>query len=206
MTQASEGSECMKLLLGLLDKLGFIVVYGEAGAGKTSLALSVASQFKDDFLYLNTEGSPVGERALQVLGPNFKGLFIDVDSLDSLILHLTETISRMTPRLIVVDSLNSVYRVEAAFDVDIAHTKFSLANALLRWYCDRGVNILCTAQVSGIEQVPAGMDVIRFYAGGLLRLRRTERGVRLLESEDEKIIGRIIITEEGIKWLECTIS
>ncbi len=182
---------------------GFLVVYGEAGAGKTSFSLSLARYIGSSFLYINTEGSPVHERALQVLGGLNRGFFLDVHDEWGLLLHLLRVPREV--KIVFVDSLNGLYRVEASSDIDTARQLFVFINAILKQLSENGKIVVGTAQVTLTGEEPSGFDIISVYGDNIIRLVRTGEGQVGELLYENRVIGRYRITGDGVRWMDCWI-
>ncbi len=187
----------------LLDKLLStprqpIIVYGAAGSGKTSLLLSLAKIMKRRFMYMNTEGSPFHERALQVLGSIPHGSFIvDVHDMRGMLYHLLNVPEEI--EVLFIDSINGLYRVEVAEAGDKAMRLFGLINAIGRKYSENDMTVFASAQVS-LEEEPSGLEILSHYTSVFLKLLRDGEGKAIL---GENVLGTYNITEDGIAWREC---
>ncbi len=198
-----EARACWSKLIDYVVSRKYVIFYGEAGTGKTSLVLSIIKHLGEAFVYFNTEYDVNFERVVQVLGLNCNGLFIRVYDMSDLIFYIIKALASHKP-VIVVDSLNALYRHEAGINLSVSTKKFAFLNAILKYYSKEKL-VLCTAQVSGEEEEPSGMEVISFYANSLVKLEKEDNLYRKLKiDEKETIVFRI--SNDGVEVIECMES
>lgn len=192
---------CWDAMLAAL-KGRMAIVYGAAGAGKTSLALNVAKLLGGRLAYVNTEGEVNASRVLQVLGEEVYYEYAEARTLLDQVNLIIEAFSKGFDTL-VIDSVNALYRLEVGSSPDTATALFALSLAISKASTHRGKTIIATAQVSAAEEaMPSGIGVISRYADVLVEISREEtrtRGVRLAGT----YFGRGLITSEGFRWLQC---
>jgi len=197
----SRGINCWEKLLEetFPGNRGFSVIYGEAGAGKTSFSLTLTAVVAGKSLYINTEGSPTYERAMQVGVPPNVEFSEDVDEWGIIYDILRAWNSK---ELVVVDSINSVFRVSASYDIEKAYRAFSFICALLKQMSKKAM-ILATAQVSLSGEAPSGEDVLSYYATSMIRLLREKGKEEGVVEVNGKLFGRYRITGGGFEWISC---
>ncbi|MEM0061397.1 MAG: AAA family ATPase [Fervidicoccaceae archaeon] len=120
----SEQPSCWEALKQKIfpEEKGFAVLYGEAGVGKTSFSLTLAKNLKRKSLYVNTEGSPTYERALQIGVPPEVEFSDDWDEWG--IMHDIIKVWG-SKELLIIDSINSIFRVSASYNIESAFRAFS---------------------------------------------------------------------------------
>ncbi len=196
-----------------VEQPGLSTLYGEAGAGKTSLALHALKTMcgSGSCYYVSSEGLGFLERAVG-LGIDLSRLVVS-EAWD--LLDLVEVVVAYSPRLrghrlVVVDSVNYPYRRMAGEEE--AFTLFSYILAYMRSFSERyAVPFLLTAQIhygggegDGLE--PVGGSALRLWSRGLARVERTgvpgERRI-IFEKPWEGLEAVFEITGRGVVWKHC---
>lgn len=183
-----------------------LLLMGPAAAGKTSLALHLARHMGGKVLYINTEGSPNDERALQVFQDDLERIVI-VDSYSQE--HLVEILIEAWwgPRasgfdVVVVDSVNNLYRPHAG-EGELPLDMFMFINALLFQIAREGGRVISTAQVSMNEHRPSGAPVLERYSTLKLVLEKGPGLWRRAWSPELGVDCIFQVTARGIEWREC---
>jgi len=213
--------------LSLLDRIMngglstgiFTHVYGEAAAGKTTLALKFVGELCRQELgtiYVNSENTSPVERLQQVTGKMFKNLepffkmlaprgFLE----QGVLLEDLELYIRGNTKLVVVDTLTKHYRLA----LEDKRTNYSnhrelnrqtgLLKGLARNY-DIAVLVLnqVTASMHGVNDFePVAGNILDYWSDYVIKMRigRTqgERILQRLAPEGEKMEGRLFLTTEG---------
>jgi len=216
--RVSTGSEPIdSLLKGGIEKGIINNVFGESGSGKTNLCIQVAAEVAMDgekVIYVDTERGFSPERFTQVA---------DDESLDNVMLMepmdfqeqeakvnaLRELADEHEPGLVVVDSLVSLYRLQAKGDqVQEINQKLSQQlSELSKIAREHDIPVLVTNQVytsfdeDQLELV--GRDVPRYWSKCLLKLSDLGNSVRKAEIEKHRSLpeGRsqkFSIADEGL--------
>ncbi len=187
---------------------GITVLYGEAGCGKTNIALRLMSELCSDSgegvcYFISTEG-PQYLHLLNRYGLGGRCLFataVSSEHLLRLIFNVLKSEERV--RLVIIDSINSFYRFEAVSEPGAGRV-LGAAIALLSKLADKGVPILLTAQVKGGEGI-SGEHYILFWCDVLIRCVKRGRGLGeliLLNPKNlEELCGRVSfeIGDDGVK-------
>ncbi len=188
----------------LVEKCGGpVLIYGEAGTGKTTLILEALRNAKGRAVYVGTEGPAAYQPRVETLGNLGHALFVDVDSLEEQT-KLLLTLARLGPRILnmlVVDSINSLYRLEG--DIQRAGLMLGLQMAVLRQLSVKGVTTLITGQVHGEGDEASGMWLIGFWSPLIIRLERAgrERVLEVVKPSHYRFKARFVITGWGVEWV-----
>lgn len=214
----STGSDPIDSLLGGGIEKGLITnVFGESGSGKTNFCVQVAAEVADrgeKVAYIDTEKGFSAERFVQVAGEEelelvtvmepatFEQQEKDIESLEALV-------KEEEPGLVVVDSLVSLYRLQANGD-DISEANQRLSqqlSTLSRLAKEHNLPVVVTNQVytsfDEDELELVGRDVPRYWSKCLLQLSREDDGLRTVEIEKHRSIPegkkkRFKIVDEGL--------
>jgi RecA/RadA recombinase len=192
-TKIDTGSRDLDCLLhDGITRSGITSIYGEAGTGKTTIALQITRQTAMQglkVLYVDTDHSFTQQRFQQMTGANFQNLselvmlffpedFEEQRSLfESLENFLTPTVG-----LVVVDSMSSLYRVAFSSNNNI----FKLNRVLTRQLAylselsmTRKIACLITSQVHArfigpVSQIePVARRALFHFPKSIIRLRNT---------------------------------
>ena len=203
-------------LLRLCSK-SIVLIYGEAGTGKTNLALYIMSLFSNKFkglkhIFISTEGGMFKHLISRYsIGGNTK--FIEAINTH----HLLDIVydlysSRYNLGVIVIDSINNFYRVEALLNKHInTITNITLAFLSDMILSSKCLSVILTAQVRSAPEVPdeievSGRKVLEYWSDIKIRLSRNieERFWELVVEEPKLLTFKIKyrITNEGLKFHE----
>jgi RecA/RadA recombinase len=175
-----------------ITRSGITSIYGEAGAGKTTIALQITRQTAMQglkVLYVDSDHSFTQQRFQQMTGANFQNLselvmlFFPEDFEEQRILFESlENFLTPTVGLVVVDSMSSLYR--AAFSSN--NNIFKLNRVLTRQLAylselsmTRKIACLITSQVHAkftgpISQIePVARRALFHFPKSIIRLRNT---------------------------------
>lgn len=214
----STGSELIdSFLKGGLEKGLITNVFGESGSGKTNLCVQVAAEIAEKgekVVYIDTEKGFSPERFKQIA---------DEESLDRMVLNepmefeqqeeaiksLEEVAGEHDPEAIIVDSMVSLYRLQAKGDqIQEMNQKLSQQlSELSKIAREQNIPVLVTNQVytsfdeNELELV--GRDVPRYWSKCLLKLSNADKNVREMEIEKHRSMpeGKSIkfkISDEGL--------
>ena len=201
----STGSNTLdELFLGGVETQAVTELVGEFGSGKTQLChqLAVMVQLpveegglEGKAIYVDTEGTFRPERIIQIA--EYRGLdprkalrninYGRARSLGELLAMLSEveTLARKGFKLLVVDTVASIYRVEGVDRVGriLALRKLAFfASELARIAVKHGLAVVVANQivsVPGRGQRPAGGVFLEAYVGSVVELRRLRGRLRM---------------------------
>lgn len=203
--RVSTGSEPVdELLSGGIERGIITNVFGESGSGKTNLCVQVAAEIAKDgdkVVYIDTEKGFSSERFTQVA---------DEDALENVILaepfefeqqeerinSLQEVIEEedSDPEAVIVDSLVSLYRLQAKGDqIQQVNQRLSQQMSELSKVARKyDIPVLVTNQVytsfDEDELELVGRDVPRYWSKCLLKLSNVDNGIRKAEIEKHRSI------------------
>jgi len=194
-----------------------IVVYGQAAAGKTNFVLNVMKctkerwidQCKDSWsmVFINSESMDYRARLIQ-LGLTDDRIYV-VDVLDQLslisaLMEALRTVKTSKCALIIVDSVNSLYRFETSFN-PLASEVFVQILELLE-LASKSVHIIVTAQVHQEEETVelVGKAELSYWASIIIRIDKCDHHRCLVvEKPENKVMRQLfVINRTGIKWLK----
>lgn len=159
----------------------FTSIYGKEGTGKTSIAIQVVKEVGRAY-YISTEGQL--HLKLQKLKLGEKGLVSYAFTPEEFKVSLAQISEIDELSLIVVDSMNSIYR--QTWDLKDLYVPL----AFLRGISERGVKVLAVWETSANNKV-AGEKLMRAYSERVLRVTG-----RFILGNNEKCEYRI--TSEGV--------
>ncbi len=198
-------------------------VYGEAGSGKTNLALiftKACALSGKKVVYIDTEGISI-ERLEQISGDDFEKVVREMMHTQPYSMKEQERAVKQAIKiaesekigLIIVDSITGFYRLELGTDEESSSVR-SLTSQMIglltvaRRY---GIPVLITNQVytdrERREYRPIGGHIVDHYAKTIIRLDRMSRGKRRAvlmkhrsRKEGDSMMFRIV--EKGFEEIE----
>lgn len=199
------GDEFARVLGGGLVPGSVVLIGGDPGIGKSTLLLQVAAQFADDVgpaLYISAEESTqqIKLRAARMgLDPEHLLVFSET-SLDSAL----EQIAELRPRLVIVDSIQTVYLEDLSSAAGSVGQVREGALRLLRMAKDTGIPMFLVGHVTK-EGAIAGprvlehiVDAVLYLEGERFHQYRLLRGVKnRFGSTDE--VGVFEMTQHGMR-------
>ena len=194
-------------LLELFAKpyFGMISVWGEAGVGKTTLALMIAREHCEfnKCLYVTTEGLDFLKRAIQ-LGLKLDNLIVfEAFSIEELV-ELASAYTLHVYPLIIVDSVNAPLRLHSSSNDFTAFVYvLSRLHSISQLFA---VNVFLTLQVRAEEGsvVPVGWKPVALYSNKMIKLSRFDHrypGLRVAFYDDKKEC--FTITGSGLEPVPC---
>ncbi|OYT49136.1 MAG: hypothetical protein B6U85_00240 [Desulfurococcales archaeon ex4484_42] len=193
-----------------------ILVFGEAGTGKTNLVLYMLSRLsltypKLRYFYISTEGSIFKHLISRYsLDESKNTLFTEVVNSEHLLNVLLNIFMRYGEDIgaIVVDSINNFYRDEVLYDKK-ANVILNTSLSILAYISSvRGSCVLLTAQVRqrpNDELDISGAQILMFWADMVIRLSREDkhRVAEIIWPEELRGLKSLFtISYEGVKFVE----
>src|SRR5689334_15134723 len=199
------GEEFARVLGGGLVQGSLVLIGGDPGIGKTTLLSQVAAQFADEVgpaLYVSAEESPqqIKLRAMRMGTDSEHMLVYSETSLDAIL----EQINSLRPRLVIVDSIQTVYLEDLASAAGSVGQVREGALRLLRMAKDTGIPMFLVGHVTK-EGAIAGprvlehiVDVVLYLEGERFHQYRLLRGAKnRFGSTDE--VGVFEMTQDGLR-------
>ena len=193
-------------LIETLTWPGVVLLYGIAGAGKTTLSLEFVRDYcRTRCLFVTTEGLEFIQRAEQMGIDTTRMIVYEA-------LWYTDLLDLLTRKdiplydIMVIDSINSFIRIDAENSYRMV---LLLAASLYKVSEDYGVPIIETAQVhsNGEQQYePVAGRRLSLWTHNVIRLDYVSPGHRRLLVEkpsDTRLELELRISDGGIEWLNC---
>lgn len=190
----------------LFSKPSKIVVYGAAGSGKTNFLLNIlkCSEINNEsIVYISTEDPVFIDRAIELGIESSNFYFASALNQEHLISLILESM-QFNVIMIIVDSINHLYRVESG--KDYASKLFVDILVLLDSLNKRGITIITSAQVKLGENIVAGYEYLDIWADKIIEIRvlpNKTRTIRIIKPAISHEIS-FVITSNGVKWLHKT--
>lgn len=187
----------------LIAEPAVILIYGPAGAGKTTLALELLSSLcASSCMYFSTERLDFLKRA-ETLDIDLRRirLYTAIDAYDFLDLLVLRSLPGND--VIVVDSINPFAR-HGGLEYQLTAL---LAAALYKVSEDYGVYIIETAQVSMQPSQPAAHHPLRMWAHVEVKLEKRPGGIGeavvYKPPGTLRLRGEYRLTGRGFEWVNC---
>ena len=188
---------------------GLTLAYGEAGTGKTVLAIELVNRVcrGRKCVYVTTEGIDFLKRAEQVGAPLESLVITEAYDLDDLVYIVNRIASGGGYALIVVDSVNAPFRGSVG-DERAATKLMYVVSVLEALSVNEPVPVYLTGQVHAVEGVgieAVGLTLISPWLASIARLERVGPSVRRLVFERHPELKGVEcifkITGRGVAWL-----
>jgi RecA/RadA recombinase len=209
-----------RVLNGGLSTGLFIHFYGEAAAGKTTVALQFASaayRIGARTIYINSESASPIERLEQISGKEFehikdKMMILSPKDFEeqSALIDDIELYAHEETRLVVIDTLTRLYR-SVLDDRDtnyLNHRELNRQAGVLKGLArERDVAVLVLNQVRGSMDrtegfEPVASNILDYWSDYVLKMRvgkgTGERILKRLRPESEPSMCRLFLTERGL--------
>jgi DNA repair protein RadA/Sms len=191
-------SEFDRVLGGGILKGSLILIGGDPGVGKSTLALQIGSKFKS--LYISAEESlnQIILRAKRI-GIESENLYIThSQNLDSIINSLNNSFD-----LIIIDSIQTIYSEEVPSSIGSISQIRTCAYKLLKLAKEKNVAILIIAHITKEGEI-SGPKLLEHIVDVVLYLETNETNLRILRSYKNRFgptneIGIFEMTEMGLK-------
>ena len=199
-------SEFDRVLGGGAMKRSAILIGGEPGIGKSTLLLQTAAQIRVSvptakILYISGEESAgqIKGRADR-LGLNTAGIEI----LCTMRLEdIRDALNALNPLFVVVDSIQTVYSVEAGIVPGTVNQLKYCANELIGWVKERDSVLIMTAHVTK-EGTIAGPKSLEHMVDTVISFERNDDEVRFLRAQKNRFgsvdeLGIFAMSEKGLE-------
>jgi RecA/RadA recombinase len=209
-----------RILNGGLSTGLFIHFYGEAAAGKTTVALqfsNAVNRIGARTIYINSESTSPIERLEQISGKKFehikgKMMILSPKNFEeqSALIDDIELYAHDETRLVVIDTLTRLYR--AVLDDRetnyLNHRELNRQAGVLKGLArERNVAVLVLNQVRGSMDSTEGFEpvagnILDYWSDYILKMRvgkgTGERILKRLRPESEPSMCRLFLTERGL--------
>jgi predicted ATP-dependent serine protease len=197
---------CNSLLDKIISSNRKILIYGEAGSGKTNIMLNMLlcslKINNSNIYYISTEGSTFLNRVINLGIDSDKVLFsiaIDQHHLTQLII---ETMSCKNLLALFIDTINHYYRIEA---VEPQNIKMFLNILTLLDMISSNSYVIASAQVKVDEhsEIVAGYEYLLMWADAVVFIKKLSNRSRVLRFIKPSINQefKFLIIKNGIKWV-----
>ena len=198
-------SEFDRVLGGGAMKRSAILIGGEPGIGKSTLLLQTAAQIRQSaptatILYISGEESAgqIKGRADR-LGLNVAGIEI----LCTMRLEdIRDALTALNPLFVVVDSIQTVYSVEAGIVPGTVNQLKYCANELIGWVKERDSVLVMTAHITK-EGTIAGPKSLEHMVDTVISFERNDDEVRFLRAQKNRFgsvdeLGIFAMSDKGL--------
>lgn len=197
-------SEFDRVLGGGATKRSAVLIGGEPGIGKSTLLIQTASSFVKNInakvLYVSGEESAaqIKERADR-LELKTKGIEI----LCTLKLEdILDALDKLNPVFVIVDSIQTVYSVEAGIIPGTINQLKYCANELVSWVKERDSVLIMTAHVNKEGSI-AGPKNLEHLVDTVISFERNNDDIRFLHAQKNRFgsvdeLGIFNMTEKGL--------
>ncbi|MEM4347000.1 MAG: DNA repair and recombination protein RadB [Candidatus Altiarchaeota archaeon] len=206
-----------KLIGGGLISGNITHIYGPPASGKTNFAMIAMKNAAKEgkVIFIDSEGGFSIERLKQISGEEFENVLknllliepTDYDEQKVAIKKLDELVPKVSAKLVIVDSIAVLYRLEE--EKDVKELGRQLAQ-LLKVARKNNIPVLITNQVytdiNTQKVVPIGGDILRYWAKIVISLEKfNDRRFAILEKHKFLPEGAKLefkICEKGIEIIE----
>lgn len=205
-------SEFDRVLGGGATKRSAILIGGEPGIGKSTLLLqsaaNCAASVNGRILYVSGE-----ESAAQIKGRADRlGLNVrNIEILCSMRLEdVLSALDSLNPVFVIVDSIQTVYSVEAGLIPGTINQLKYCANELISWVKERDSVLIMTAHITK-EGVIAGPKSLEHMVDTVISFERTNNEMRFLRAQKNRFgsvdeLGIFVMSEKGLEIAEDPAS
>ncbi len=200
----STGNEELdRVLGGGATKRSAILVGGEPGIGKSTLLLQASFNLlkKGKVLYISGEESAgqIKNRAIR--------LGLNVDTMEILcttrLEDILDALDSINPQVVIVDSIQTVYSIEAGLVPGTVTQLKYCSNELIGWVKERDSVLFMTAHVTKDGNI-AGPKSLEHMVDTVLSFERTSDEVRFLRAQKNRFgsvdeLGLFEMNENGLK-------
>ncbi len=197
-----------RVLGGGATKRSAVLVGGEPGIGKSTLLIQcaakvMANQSGGRVLYVSGE-----ESASQVKGRAVR-LGLDVDRIEILctlrLEDILDALDSLSPVLVIIDSIQTVYSVEAGMIPGTVNQLKYCANELISWVKERDSVLFMTCHVTKDGTI-AGPKSLEHMVDTVLSFERSNDEVRFLRAQKNRFgsvdeLGIFTMEADGLKCI-----
>ena len=182
-----------------------ILIGGEPGIGKSTLMIQVSSaihkNFKQKILYVS------GEESAAQIKNRADRLNLDTDGIEILctmrLEDIKDALSALNPVFVVIDSIQTVYSVEAGIVPGTMNQLKFCANELIGWAKSRDAVLVMSAHVTKEGSI-AGPKSLEHMVDTVVSFERNDDEVRFLRAIKNRFgsvdeLGIFAMTEKGLE-------
>lgn len=198
-----------RVLGGGATKRSAVLIGGEPGIGKSTLLIQTAANcLKNNsskkILYVSGE-----ESASQIKGRALR-LNLNVDSVEILctlrLEDILDALDSVNPSIVIIDSIQTVYSVEAGIIPGTVNQLKYCANELISWVKERDSCLFMTAHVTK-DGIIAGPKSLEHMVDTVISFERSSDEVRFLRALKNRFgsvdeLGIFEMDEKGLKGVE----
>jgi len=187
-----------------------ILFYGEAGIGKTTMLLTIASNVCKEIypcIYISTEDTLHYERVARDPSRFENVFFEEIWEFEDLVEYVAKVLAFTPYKVLFIDSINSLYRLVAHKEEAISTYGFILGliwrrTLDLEGYWFASAQVRAGYREEDEEIVASGMPILEYWFDPIFYMTYSdgERVVKVVKPKNS-IERRYIVTEEGIEWI-----
>ncbi|MCR5725677.1 MAG: DNA repair protein RadA [Treponema sp.] len=206
-------AEFDRVLGGGATKRSAILIGGEPGIGKSTLMLQTAARFQKTAAL--ARGGDASPRLLYISGEESAGqiksradrLQLDVTGIEILctmrLEDIKDALTALNPLFVVIDSIQTVYSVEAGIVPGTVNQLKYCANELIGWVKERDSVLIMAAHVTK-EGTIAGPKSLEHMVDTVISFERNDDEVRFLRAVKNRFgsvdeLGIFAMTETGLE-------
>ena len=199
-------SEFDRVLGGGATKRSAILIGGEPGIGKSTLLIQTAAAISQNnhnngkILYIS------GEESASQLKDRANRLKLNVGKIEVLctlrLEDILDALDKLNPIFVIVDSIQTVYSVEAGIIPGTVNQLKYCANELVSWVKERDSVLIMTAHVTK-EGTIAGPKTLEHLVDTVISFERNNDDIRFLHAQKNRFgsideLGIFNMTENGL--------
>ena len=206
-TRFSTGiQEFDRVLGGGAIKRSAILLGGEPGIGKSTLLLQTSASFSSTNKQENSVLYVSGEESAEQIKERADRLKIDCNNIQLLctsrLEDILDTLDTLKPSLVIVDSIQTIYSIEAGIIPGTVNQLKYCANELISWVKERDSVLIMTAHVTK-EGVIAGPKSLEHMVDTVISFEKNNEEIRFLHAQKNRFgaideIGIFSMTESGL--------
>ncbi len=195
---ASNITEFDRVLGGGILRSSLILLGGDPGVGKSTIALQVASKFKSLYLSAEESQNQIISRARRI-GIKGDNIYIVNDSnLDKVLNSINENFD-----LLVIDSIQTIYSDEIPSSIGSVSQIRACAYKLLKFAKEHNTSILIIAHITKEGEI-SGPKLLEHIVDVVLYMETNEASLRILRSYKNRFgptneVGIFEMSEKGLR-------